>query len=399
VRQVAGLLPVAALAMLAACGTAEAEVFILTNGGRVEGELLNPDELPRQKYAVRTAVGAEITLTPDQVEEVVYRRPEQVEYEAMRHTCPDTVEGQWKLAEWCRERQLLSERETHLRRILELEPDNLQARRALGYSRVGDKWMTQEERMISEGYRRYKGRWRTQQEIDLMEKDRRKEDAIGEWKKKVSQWRDWLGTDRHRLARENIVAIKDPNAINALAYALQDDPRDQARLLYIDALARIGTSGANRILAIWAMQDPIEEVRLTCLDYLREKKDPETTEYFISKLRSASNAEVNRAAKGLNSLGDPAAVGPLIDAVVTVHKYKVTSGSPGQTTTTFGSGGPGGLSVGSSTKIISQQLPNRDVLDALVTLSGGVNFGFDKGRWKAWYASQRTRPDMDARRD
>jgi len=381
------------------CGTAGGEVFVLVNGGRVEGKLLNPDQLPRQDYLVRTPQGAEVTLTPDQVEDVIHRRPEEVQYESIRHGYPDTIEGQWELAEWCRQRHLLAARETHLRRIIELDPNHELARRALGYSRVGDRWMTQEERMLAEGYRRYKGRWRTSQEIELMERDQEKERAEGEWKQKLAMWRDWLGTDRHRLATENIEKIKDPNAIKALAYALEDESRDQARLMYVEALARIGTTGANRILAVWSMNDKVEEVRLTCLDYLKEKNDPESVPYFIGRLASDSNAEINRAAKALGYLENPSAVGPLIDALVTVHQYKVTTGNPGQTSATFSNAGPGGLSVGSSTKIVSRNAPNRDVLDALVSLTGGVNFSFDVGRWKAWYATQMTRPNLDTRRD
>lgn len=398
-RPLAGSLLAATLVALGACGAAQAEIFMLANGGQLQGELLNPDESPRQTYRVRTASGIQVTLTRDQVKEVVRRRPEEAEYEAIRHTYPDTVEGQWELAEWCREHQLLSQRETHLRRILELDPDHELARRALGYSRVGDRWMTQEDRMLAQGYRRYKGRWRLPQEIELMEKDRQKDLAEGEWKEKLNLWRQWLGSDRYRLAKENIQAIDDPNAIKALAYALNEDRRDQARLLYAEALARIGTPGANRILAICAMKDPIEEVRLTCLDYLREKQDREALEYFIGRLKSSSNAEINLAGKALRQMEAPSAIEPLIDALVSTHKYKVTTGNPGQTSATFGSGGGGGLAVGSSTKIITRRLSNRDVLDALVSLAGGVNFGFDVGRWKAWYATQRAQPDLDARRD
>ena len=39
--------------------SAPGEVFILKGGGRVEGELLNPDQSPRASYVVKTASGAE----------------------------------------------------------------------------------------------------------------------------------------------------------------------------------------------------------------------------------------------------------------------------------------------------------------------------------------------------
>ena len=398
-RLLAGRIAISTLLVLATGSAARGEVFVLTGGGRVEGEILNPDESPRRTYAIRTSHGARITLSAAQVKEVLRRRPEEVEYEKIRHRYPDTVEGHWAMSEWCRERHMLSAREKHLRRLLELDPNHEQARRALGYSRVGERWMTHEDRMLAEGYRRYKGRWRLPQEIELMEKQRQKESAEGDWKRDLKMWRDWLGTDKHRLAREKILAIDDPNAIKALAYALKEDGRDQARLLYVEALAGIGKQEANRILARLAMQDEVQEVRLTCLDYLRERQDREAVEYFIGRLESKNNTEINRAAQSLRYMKDATAVGPLISTLVTVHKYKITTGNPGQTSTTFGSSGGGGMSAGSQTRIITQRRQNRDVLDALVALTGGMNFGFDVARWKAWYGTQVKRPDLNARRD
>jgi len=39
------------------------------------------------------------------------------------------------------------------------------------------------------------------------------------------------------------------------------------------------------------------------------------------------------------------------------------------------------------------------VLDALVTLSEGTNYGFDVARWKSWYTSRKRHEGLDARRD
>ena len=109
------------------------EVFILRNGGRLVGELLNPDQVPRETYVIRTSSGGQITLPSSQVKDMQHQRPAEIEYEKMRPRYPDTIEGQWELAEWCREHTLLSQRKVHLERILELDPDHEQARRALKY--------------------------------------------------------------------------------------------------------------------------------------------------------------------------------------------------------------------------------------------------------------------------
>ncbi len=57
------------------CRQATGEVFVLRSGGRVVGELLNPDEIPRKKFIVKTAAGAQVTLDRSQVKQVLHPRP------------------------------------------------------------------------------------------------------------------------------------------------------------------------------------------------------------------------------------------------------------------------------------------------------------------------------------
>ena len=53
---------------------------------------------------------------------------------------------------------------------------------------------------------------------------------------------------------------------------------------------------AARVLAVDAIEDQLEEVRLTALEHLQKKKqNPEIVSYFISRLRDKDNRKVNRA--------------------------------------------------------------------------------------------------------
>ena len=118
---------------------------------------------------------------------------------------------------------------------------------------------------------------------------------------------------------------------------------------------------------------------------------------------SKHNAMVNRAAVALSHMNDRSAIGPLIDALVTTHKQKITQGSPGSLSPTFGMGpggapGPSGLSVGGRAKIVTYHVRNQAVLDALVTLTGR-NHQFDQQSWKDWHASQRETEAINLRRD
>ncbi len=382
------------------CGRpAAGEILVLDTGGRVAGKLLNADESPREKYVIQLTNGSRLTLAAGQVVQVLHTRPEELQYEQVRPQYPDTVDGHWTLAEWCRERGLADRRTEHLRRIVELDPNHTQARRALGYSQVQGEWKTQEEYMLEQGYRRYRGRWMTTQQIELLEKQRTQEVAEKEWAQKIRRWREWLGTDRDTEGRQNILAVTDPLATAALKRLIEEDRVYQARLLYVDALEGIGTPAARAVLAERSIVDPHVEVRERCLDRLEESGDHSVVEFFVHKLHSKDNRVVNQAAVGLARMRQPSAIGPLINALVTTHKYKLVSGGgSGSMSTTFGSSGGGGLSVGGSTKIISRQIANQGVLDALVVLTG-QNFSFDQRAWKYWHSTQKKRAHLDARRN
>ncbi len=400
-KRLALVLILALLWPAVAVPTAMGEVFVLKTGGRVTGQWLNRDESPRKTYVVKLAGGGQLTLQKSQVKQVLRASPEQVEYERIRPSYADTVQGQWDLSAWCLERRLSAQRKTHLERIIELDPDHVKARRALGYDQHNGKWMKRDELMRSQGYVRYKGRWVTPQEVELAEKDRKTELAEKDWARKLKRWRGWLGGRKDGEARKGILGMKDPLAVAALTRALANDHFQPAQLLYIESLARIGTPDAVRALAVTAIKDPIKEVRLTCLDYLEKKPDPNVTAYFVSRLRAKYNPEVNLAAVALRRVNDPSAIGPLIDALVTVHKFKIITSKPGQTSASFPTGGTpggGGLSVGSAPKIIKRAFQNQAVLDALASLTR-QNFEFDQKAWKNWHASQQKRETLDARRD
>ncbi len=375
----------------------------MTNGGQITGEIQNPDEMPRKTFVVKTRDGAEITLERSQVKQVVKQRPAETEYEALRARTADTVQGQWELAEWCRQRSMLSQRRTHLQRIVELEPDHKAARSALGYVWKDGQWTTHEEVMKSRGLQSFRGRWLTPEEIEIAKEKDSREQTESEWVKKVEQWRGWLVTDRARQARESILAIDDPAAVKALAQAIKASRTSaDTRALCIKALAKIGSSDAKVILAACALEDPDEDVRYASLEFLKKEKDPKVVAVFVSKLKNKDKLVINRAGAALKEVGDASAVGPLIDALVTTHKHKVPIGNSNQynagVTTGPGMGG-GSLSFGGPKyQLIQERSHNRAVLDALAALTG-VNYGFDLNAWKSWYAAQRKREAVDARRD
>lgn len=377
-----------------------AEVFVLHTGGRIEGRLLNPNQSPRETFVIRPTFGGEIALPHDQVAQVITSSPEEQKYAQLRPTYPDTADGHWQLAEWCLKNRLLDQRRVHLERTIELDPEHEAARSALGYRKVQGTWMTRDEEMAARGMILYKGRYRTQQEIALWEQEQKQNLAEREWQAKLKRWYDWLNTpSKFQQAVQNIRAIRDPFAVPALTKFLAEEKNPQRRILFIEALAHNESPSALVPLVKVSLSDPEEEVRLTCLDHLIAKKSPDALKLYIAALNDKSNTKVNRAASALRLLNDSEAVGPLIDALVTRHKYKIVTGSPGQMSSTFSGNGAGGFSFGSKPpQIIERNQRNEQVLSALLAITG-QNFSYDIGAWKRWHAAQKNALDVDTRRD
>ena len=373
---------------------------MLNNDGRVEGTLVNPNESPRKNYVIKTDAG-QVTLDKSLVKEVITQSPEEREYEKIRFTFPDTVEAQWKLAEWCREKGLSQQRTNHLERVIELDSDHKQARGALGYSHVDGRWVRREDVMEERGYVRHKGKWMLPQDVAIQEQKRKTETAQREWQLKLRRLRMQLDDrgPRAQTALAELKSLSDPSAVPAIARLISEERSEAVQMLLIDALARINSPDAVGVLADIAIEISNEDVRLAAVDYLKEIRSSVAVAHFVAALGSKENAEVNRAGVALGELGDKSAIGPLIGALVSVQRQKVQQGGPNTYSPSFDSNG--GISFGAGTKtfVVRRNIQNRGVHEGLVKLAGGPDFGFDTRAWSHWHTAQKKPTAIPGRRD
>lgn len=377
-----------------------ADSFVLSNGGQVEGTLLNTTETPRTKYVIRVNSGGEITLNRNQVAEMRRTRPAELEYTKHRPDYPDTVEGQWALSELCRTMQLHEQRVRHLERVIELDPEHAKARLALGYQKKDGEWKTRDEIFQDQGMvKDDSGRYRVPQQIEDIKRKREQEKIRKEWFKKIGLWRRWLDGERSQEAQAQFAKINDPMAVDALKRELKDEPVEAIRKMYIESLARIGSPEAWDALIILSLDDEEDEIRLTCLDYLEKQTGTRATSTYIKRLKSKENYMINRAAECLARMKDPNAINPLIDVLVTLHSVQIQQ-PQGNMNPTF-SNGPqgGGFTFGNNApKFENREFQNASVRDALASLTG-QDFGYDRQAWKRWLASQKRTQNVDARRE
>ena len=373
-----------------------ADTIILRSGGQIEGQLLNPDESPRQRFIVATQPGGKVTLAANQVRKVLSQTSVQQQYELLAGRMHDTSDDHWKMAEWCLQNDLLSKRKLHLQRVIEIDPNHVESHKALGFHHINGKWTRPKEWMQSQGYVYYKSRWLTQQDFDRLQQREQAEFATKQYRRQIKMWRGWINGRLDREACEKMRAVNDVRAAPAFAGMLEKEKDNRIKRLYIEVLSGLGGSQAIAALIRCSLQDPSEAIRDRCLAELVRHRSPAVMSSFIKTLNHKDNNLVNRAAAGLAQMTDMSAALPLINALETEHKYILQQQSGG-INPTFGTGG-GGLNVGGGPKLVKHKKRNDEVLAALVELTG-INFSFDRQRWLDWYGSRQAPAHINLRRD
>lgn len=387
---------------------ARGDVLELTNGGRIKGRIVNDPKADKSVYVIESA-GGRLTIARAHVKRADLSSDQESEYQKLASTSPDTVEAHWKLSEWCRERKLRDLSEQHLARILELDPEHAEARNLLGFRKKDGQWMTQDGVMATRGLVMYEGKYVTTQHIELMQRKKEVEVVQADWNKELDRMRRWLTgrrQDRAEQARTEILAIRDPAAAPTIVNLLRKEADPQLKRLWMEVGSQLQSQAVIDTLVQMSITDPNDEIRHQCLDYLIKSGRPGLSTPYIRALKNRDNVIINRAALALGVIGDLSARGPLIDALITKHKVQVGGGSPGQQGYAFspdgsaGGGGAGSFSFGGGgPKIEVQSVRNADVLNALVSISGGTSFDYDQDQWRSWLAAQAKAHPVDVRRD
>ena len=393
--------------LIATASKSGGDEFILKNGGRLEGELLNPDQSPRQNYVVRLGDNQQVTLDAGQVRQVRPKSESQRAYEQWLTKMPQTAEGNWKMADWCGRHKLREQEQLHLAEVIRLEPDHELARRRLGYIRLEGQWIKPEEHQREQGYQLHGGRYRVSQDIEAIQRREEQERAEKELEKELART---IGRLRDEVrkggssgeARQQLMKFRQPLAVPALAEALAEEQDRTFKAVCIDVLGQIEGPAAMGALVQGALDDPDQETRLQCVDQLQRRQDPRATDELVQALKSRNSRRINRAAVALGRLKDPWVIPYLIDVLRTKHVQQIQS-NPGQIGASFsrdGSGGSGlgGLQLGGQTIRREYVQDNRAVLDALIALSGGANFLYDQARWRQWYIQTNTVAEANLRR-
>ena len=376
-------------------------VLLLKDGGTLEGELLNPDDISIKLYRVKTANGIEINLDAKLVEKVQRReRESMIEYNRDAPLTENTLDNHLYWAKWCNEQQLPDQAKLHWQQVLEFDPDNKDARVVLGYTATPTGWVSQRDRLESQGFVQDRGRWRTQYQIDVDKilEDRKDEERY--WHKKIRELCRKLPNSQ---AESELLLIRDPAAYISLREAVVAERNPQNQVLLLRSLARIPDARSLQFVAGWTIRPDgtSEDVRQICAEELQKQinEHPDTRRIVVDTYRSCLRPTtdpvvINMAAKALGNIEGYEAVSELIDVLVIVRTEVRQEGAEGYG---FGSGGSG-LSHGSKSVVQRSVQSNQAVLAALRKLTG-VNFEFDQAAWREWYRQSKRSPSFNLRRN
>lgn len=323
----------------------------------------------------------------------------------------EDAKAHWEMSQWCNSQGLHAQKERHLRRVIELDPNHGPARQALDYMPLGNTWVKRDSFRRSKGMVREKGKWRFAEELaggaDAVSFD---EQRI-EWIRKLRSLKSLAARNNAKGAEAlaEIQAINDPAADEVVRKEFLEAKGDRQRAMWLTILARLKTPLSIQTLAETGLNDRSQTIRDLCFEALREHGKYIAIQYYLSRLFDNNNEVVQNAGRALTELSDPVmAKDPqvamaLVDALETTHTEIIAPGpgmQVGMASGSNGSSGPIQQFGGDKPQARKYQKKNQNVLNALLeVVEDDVDYQFNKDRWRVYFASKFSPPTGDLRRD
>jgi hypothetical protein len=195
-------------------------------------------------------------------------------YERQRASLPDNLTSHREIAGWCAEQGLYPQCRAHLHRILAFDPDNLVARAALGYQRLGSEWISpQQVAQVAERTER------TRQSIATFSGD------LLPILAKIAQ------PDERTAGIQQLKSIGDPAAVPAVEAFLASVAVEPSRIA-VDWFTDIDTVEASQVLARYSLFHPSQEIRDMAVTRLKERPFHDYINDMLSMLASPVSAMI-----------------------------------------------------------------------------------------------------------
>lgn len=160
--------------LLAAAIPAAADEIHLRWGTKLEGKIVSRT---RKEITIDTGSGV-VGIPAHYVVKIVESGSAVQEYQERLKDLDArgaSAKEYYELAKWCRKEGLAGPARKVLLQVIAMDPDHEEARRDLGYEKVGDRWLTHDEAMEARGYVKFEGAWILREERDRILREREEE--------------------------------------------------------------------------------------------------------------------------------------------------------------------------------------------------------------------------------
>ncbi|MBQ7814347.1 MAG: hypothetical protein IJ387_07660, partial [Thermoguttaceae bacterium] len=158
----------------------------ILRGGAIRGVVSNPEAGASEPLRIIPTLGGKISIDASLVRETSTLRPEQISYRNSAPLQKDDVASHLKIARWARNVKLDAQADAHFQRVVELDPENEEARKALQHVKLNGVWVSRQERMERNGWVRVGGVNVSRQEAELAKKAREAKEETRYWKKEIA---------------------------------------------------------------------------------------------------------------------------------------------------------------------------------------------------------------------
>lgn len=158
------------LMVLAGAATASADEVQLRNGRTIKNCIAKQDG---SKVNLEVGVGTMI-LDASEVESIKEGDCALKQYAGKRASIESSKKASdwYGLATWCKSEGIPKHVTGLMQKVIELDANHAEARKALGHSNVGGKWMTFDEANAARGMVQFEGKWMSPIEMELIRRKR-----------------------------------------------------------------------------------------------------------------------------------------------------------------------------------------------------------------------------------
>jgi hypothetical protein len=376
-------------------GSLRADTIKLIDGGILSGKILNDPK--SEVITIQTSEGIEIAVARTQCKDVRVNGERELAYLKLVAGKEDTAEAHREIVKECGANSQKDLSEAHRERVVELDPSDSASWTALGYLKDRGTWVKREILTTSRGLvRRYKeAGYCTPHARAIAEADDRINTAKYDVKQAIDRhYRNLSQTGNRGIEAKTF--FRNLNDVLAIEFILDRTKDDLAKGKNVDfwmaLLAQMpGTSACGALIDL-AMNSNNSRIEDECLTLLTRTPDSTEIAYsaFLGYLGNKQLELTDRAARHLQSLGDPRAVETLIKAMYSTVTITTANQNPISP--------QGGMNFGPKTSSSKHKHPHEAVISALTALTG-ESYGRDQDKWRIWYASTNADTNLDLRRN